>query len=112
MTELLFKLFVAHAIADFALQSEAMAKGKNRHRKPDYIPQGQKAIRCWPYWLTAHALINGGAVYFATGSVLIGLIELVLHWIIDFAKCENWTSPHDDQFFHICFKMLYWIFLI
>jgi len=112
MIELLFKLFVAHAIADFALQSEAMNKGKNRHRKQDNIPQGQKEIQCWPYWLTAHALINGGAVYLATGSVLVGLIELALHWIVDFAKCENWTGIHDDQFFHACCKIFYLLFLI
>ena len=43
----LFRLLVGHAIGDFALQTAAMAKGKNRNRKPDYIPEGQKPVRVW-----------------------------------------------------------------
>jgi len=98
---------MAHALADFALQSDAMAKGKNRHKKPDYIPEGQKYTPCWPYWLTAHALISGGAVYLVTGSLMWGITETVLHWGIDFCKCENWTSPHLDQWFHFVCRLGY-----
>lgn len=29
--ELFFKLLVAHAVADFVMQPEAMSRGKNRH---------------------------------------------------------------------------------
>jgi hypothetical protein len=107
MIELFFKLLVAHALADFSLQGDAMAKGKNRNRKPDYIPDGQKLIPCWPYWLSAHAFIHGGAVYIVTGSLLLGSIETVAHWAIDFAKCENWTNPHQDQILHIVCRIGY-----
>jgi hypothetical protein len=104
---MLFKLLIAHASADFALQSDAMAKGKNRHRKPDYIPAGQKFIPCWHYWLTAHALINGGMAWLVTGIVWVGFLETVLHWAIDFAKCENWTDPNQDQALHFVCKLGY-----
>lgn len=107
MAELLFKLLFVHALADFSLQSDAMAKGKNRHKKPDYIPDGQKLVPCWPYWLTAHALISGGMVYLVTGSWYMGIVETVIHWILDFAKCENVTNPHSDQALHVLCRFIY-----
>ncbi len=107
MILLIFKLLFGHAIADFALQSDAMSKGKNRNKKPEYIPKGQKYIPCWSYWLSSHAFIHGGMVYLATGSLLCGIIETVAHWVIDFIKCENITNPHHDQFLHILCKIVY-----
>ena len=101
------KLLFGHAIADFALQSDVMAKGKNRHRLPDYLPPGQKYVPCWPYWLTAHALISGCMVYLATGSIWHGVLETAAHWIIDFAKCEGVTNPHGDQFLHVLCRLIY-----
>jgi len=107
MLDLLFKLLIAHALTDFALQSEAMAKGKNRHKKPDYISKGQKYIPCWPYWLAAHALINSGGVYIVTGSLFCSLLEVTLHWLFDFIKCDNRTNPNQDQLLHFISKILY-----
>lgn len=110
--ELLFKFLVGHALADMALQSDAMSKGKNRNKKPDYIPPGQKYVACWPYWLSAHALIHGGAVYIITGNLFLGIFETVAHWLIDFAKCENKTNPHTDQLLHFICKLIYIAILI
>jgi len=42
MILMMFKFLMCHALADFVLQSDTMAKGKNRNRKPDYIPEGAK----------------------------------------------------------------------
>ena len=106
MFELFFKLLVAHVVADFALQSDIMAKGKNRHNKIS-APPNQKVMPGWPYWLSAHALIHGGAVYLVTGSLILGCVETVLHWLIDFAKCEGWTNPHQDQLLHILCRVGY-----
>ena len=111
MVELFFKLLIAHALADFSLQTDSMAKGKNRNKKPDYIPEGQKFVPCWPYWLSAHALISGGAVYLVTNSLFIGMFETVAHWLIDFAKCENLTTPDQDQALHIICRIGYVIYL-
>ena len=107
MLELLFKLLIGHALADFALQSDVMAKGKNRHNKPSYIPDGQAYTPCWPYWLLAHGSISGGVVYYITGSILFGLIETGAHCVIDFMKCENITNPHIDQFLHLICRITY-----
>lgn len=107
IAELIFRMLIAHAVADFALQSTDMAKGKNRNRKPENIPPGQKYTPCWPYWMASHSLIHGGAIYIATGSLTCGIIETVAHAAIDFAKCENWTGPHIDQFLHLLCKAAY-----
>jgi hypothetical protein len=111
MLSILFQLLCYHALADFALQSDAMAKGKNRHRKPEFIPEGQKYTPCWFYWLTAHALIHGLFVGFLFGSPLAGFVMSLLHWGIDFIKCENLTNPHIDQLLHfICICGFVWYY--
>ncbi len=110
--ELLFMLLVAHALADFGLQSEIMRKLKNRHKKPDWIPDGQKYVPCWFYWLTAHSLIHAGLVLCVTQSLACAIFELALHWIIDYAKCEGCSTPPEDQLMHIICKIGYWLALI
>lgn len=113
MLKMLFMLLCGHALSDFALQSDAMSKGKNRNRKPDYLPEGQKYTPCWPYWLSAHGLISGGLVLLITGSFFLGIVETLLHSLIDFVKCENFTSPHIDQLLHFICRLGYvafWVF--
>lgn len=103
----LWWLVVGHALADFVLQSDTMAKGKNRHRRTD-PPPGARYQPTWGYWLTAHALIHGGVVAVVTGSVGLGLAEAVAHWLIDFGKCENWYGIHADQGAHGLCKLVWW----
>lgn len=104
MIELIFYLLCGHALADFALQSDVMAKGKNRHNIP-IIPKGQKLVPCWFYWLIAHSLIHGLCVVWLTSpytlGFMYGVFATVAHFVIDFAKCENWTNPHTDQILHM-----------
>ena len=100
-----FTLMVLHALGDFALQSEAMAKGKNRHIKTT-PPPGQKYKPCWYWWLSAHALIEGGLIYLIFGNVVIGLVEVIVHFSLDFIKCDNVTTPNQDQAFHILFRVI------
>ena len=106
---LFFKLLIGHALADFVFQSDTMAKGKNRHRKTE-PPPGAVYQPTWGYWLTAHALIHGGVVWVVTGSGWLGLAETLVHWLIDFGKCENWYGIHTDQSAHIACKII-WVFL-
>ena len=105
----LFLLLCGHALADFALQPELMAQGKNRNKKPTNIPEGQKYVPCWHYWLSAHALISGGVVYMVTGQLHWGVFEVVAHWVIDFIKCDNITNPNQDQAMHFACRLLYLI---
>lgn len=104
MIELMFKLLVGHALADFSLQSDFIARMKNRWN--DNTGTGM-----WFYVLSSHALTQGGFVFLATGSVGLGIAETVLHWWIDFAKCEQMISLHMDQVLHVLCKVV-WAVLV
>ena len=108
--ELIFWLLVGHAICDFTFQTDAMAKGKNRHNKTE-PPPNQKYMPCWPYWLSAHALIHAGSVALVTGSTVLGLAEFVIHWVTDFFKCDNLFGVNTDQAIHIGSKLAYVLIL-
>jgi hypothetical protein len=97
---------VGHALCDFPLQAGPIAIEKCRHSKTDL----QKSVP-WYYWLTAHALVHGGAVLLITKSPFLGLLETVVHWLIDFGKCEGWYSVHVDQALHVGCKVV-WCVLI
>lgn len=108
---LLFYLLLGHVIADFALQSDTMARGKNRNRPVDLssIPPGQSYTPTWFYWLTAHALIHGAAVTLLINP-FYGALEALAHWCIDFGKCENWYGIHIDQALHALCKIM-WVMM-
>ena len=97
---LLFLLVAGHAVCDFSLQNEAIALEKNRHSTSAlqrHVP--------WFYWLSAHALTHGLAVALTTSSVVLGVLETLAHWVIDFGKCEKWYSIHIDQTLHVLCKV-------
>lgn len=104
MLELAFALLASHAVCDFALQSDAMAKGKNRHNRTT-PPPGAKYQPSWGHWLTAHAMIHGAGVYVVTGLWWLGLAEAACHWLIDFNKCDNRIGMNTDQGLHIACKV-------
>ena len=102
---LFFQFLVGHALGDFAFQREIMAKSKSRHAQiyktaPPNFPG-------WYYWLFSHALVHGGFVFLISGSALLGVVETVLHTIIDFSKCEHWINLHVDQALHMLCKLAY-----
>jgi Protein of unknown function (DUF3307) len=101
-----FWLLVGHAVMDYPLQAGPIAVEKCRKSTSDL----QKAVP-WYYWLSAHALGHGGAVALVTGSVSLGVLETIAHWVIDFAKCEGWFGIHVDQALHIGCKVL-WCVLV
>lgn len=107
---LFYALLIGHMVADYALQTEFLAVGKN-HRRPRPLPGALGEVRgVWVHCLTAHSLIHAGAVWILTGSMLLALIETVLHWIIDFIKSAGWSNLHMDQFLHILCKVGYvWV---
>lgn len=115
MIKLFFLLLCAHAIGDFALQTDTMARSKNRHATPpktyDPLIHG-KLQATWFYYLSTHALCNGFMVYFVTNNFCIGMLETLSHWLIDFAKGENLhKNIHLDQFLHLVTKII-WLILI
>ncbi|MCZ7862695.1 DUF3307 domain-containing protein [Agrobacterium salinitolerans] len=96
----LFLLGWGHYMGDFGLQSAFIASGKNRKHP---IP-----CTSWFHPLIAHSFIHGGFVYFATGGCLtLALLEVVCHFAIDDAKCNEWFGEHVDQALHIACKLLW-----
>ena len=105
---LLFALLIGHALADFPLQGEFIANGKNRHLPAPKLGDGGEPPKfLWIYLMSAHSLIQAGFVWAITGSVLLGFAEFVIHWAIDSAKCEGRTSFGLDQGLHIATKLVY-----
>ncbi len=108
--ELLFQFLVVHAMLDFMLQPNIMASAKSRHSR--YHENGNQEFPAWYYWLGAHSLGHGGGVYLITGSLWLGLLETVLHGVIDHLKCEHKTNLFQDQALHVLCKVGYLFILL
>ncbi len=107
-----FALVIGHVLADYPLQGRFLSMAKNRHADVSCLFGGETPPRgIWIHALTAHSLIQAGAVWWVTGSMALGLVELVLHWVIDFAKCENWMNFTVDQLLHVACKAGYAAFI-
>ena len=105
---ILFALFIGHAIADYPLQHEFMAQAK----QPKYWKEvkSSKGFE-WVFVLAFHCFIHGGAVWLLTESLLLGLIETVLHFLIDVARNQERICFISDQLLHLGCKVGYLIFL-
>lgn len=67
-----------------------------------------------PWWhlMAAHAFIQGGGVFILSGSLLLGLLETVIHFWVDCLKCENKINIHTDQALHIGCKAVWTVLAI
>jgi len=96
----MFSLMVfGHALADYPLQGEFLAKSKNRTAPVPGMP--------WYQALAAHAIIQGGFVGIVTGSLPLAVAETVVHAITDDLKCRGKLGFNADQFIHIGSKFLW-----
>lgn len=102
MIALFCKLLIGHALFDYPLQGDFIAKFKNRH-----IPSPISGSVIWFHLMTAHCLLHAGAVWYLTGSGILAGIEFTLHFIFDVMKCEGWTNFHVDQVLHVLCKAGY-----
>lgn len=98
--ECFLALVFGHFVADYPLQGEYLALSKSRHH-----PMGANGN--WIHSLTAHAFIQGGMVALITGNIVLGIFEIIAHWLIDFFKCEKKYGLHTDQFLHILCKVVW-----
>ena len=105
--QIFFALLIAHALFDYPLQGDFLSRNKNRHFKDE----NNNVKGLWIHCLTSHSILHAGSVWLITGSFIIGIMEFVLHWIIDFLKCEGITNFHIDQFLHVLCRILYVIIL-
>jgi hypothetical protein len=90
-------LVVAHAICDYPLQGDFLARAKNRTAPLQGVP--------WYQALGAHAIIHGGAVALLTGVPLLGLAEVAVHALTDDAKCTGKIGFNTDQAIHVACKL-------
>lgn len=95
--ELFAALIVAHAVCDYPLQGDFLARAKNRSAPLPGVP--------WWQALGAHAVMHGGAVWLVTGSLWLGLAETIAHALIDDAKCSGRLTFDADQALHVACKL-------
>lgn len=96
---MLILLMAWHALADYPLQGDFLAKGKN----PTHPIPGVPADIC----MRAHCWIHAGGVLVITGSWACAFAEFVLHWCIDDAKCRGRITFRADQRMHASCKIVY-----
>jgi len=96
----LFAAFVVmHALADFPLQSEYLARQKSR--------KSASSRGDWLVALSAHCVIHAGGVWLVSGSLAVAAAEFILHGLIDIAKGEGKFSLVTDQLLHLGCKLAY-----
>jgi Protein of unknown function (DUF3307) len=94
---------VMHALADFPLQGDYIAKQKAR-------PQADN-FSVWVIALSAHCVIHAGGVWLVSGSLAFGLAELGAHALIDGFKGEGKIGIVADQVLHLACKAVYAVLL-
>ena len=97
-------LIAAHALADYPLQGDFLAKAKNRTTPIPGVP--------WWQALGAHSAIHGGFVAIITGVWWLFFAEAVIHWFTDDAKCRGKISFNQDQSIHLASKALWLLIAI
>ena len=101
----LFAAFVVmHALADFPLQGDYLARQKSR-RLADSRSD-------WLTALTAHCVIHAGGVWLVSGSLAFAAVELGLHGLIDLGRSEDKFGIVADQFLHLICKLAYTLLLV
>jgi hypothetical protein len=99
---LLLLLLAGHAVCDYPLQGDFLARGKN-HMDP---------IPGIPWWqcLAAHSMIHAGMVTLLT-DWHFGVMEFALHFLIDHNKCRGKFGFNTDQALHVGCKLLwFWLY--
>lgn len=97
--ELVFMLVAVHCLCDYSLQNDFIAHAKNNNTALGKL--------YWKWVLPGHGLIHGLGVYIVTGSIVFGIIETILHTLVDHWKNQNYITFNTDQTIHIVIKLWY-----
>lgn len=103
MLHMFFLLMFGHALADYPLQGDFLAKAKDPFSPFVGVP--------WWQAMGAHAMIHAGFVLIITGSVWLALGEFCAHFWIDFGKCAKAIDFNTDQLMHVMCKII-WVLLL
>lgn len=103
MRELLLLLFT-HYLGDFGLQSDFLANFK----RPGSQLNGESV---WAHVMLAHCSIQALGVLLVTQRWEFAIVELVVHFAIDVAKCKGKLTFMQDQLLHALCRVVYWSFL-
>lgn len=98
-------LLVLHAISDFPLQGDFLARAKNHSNPIPGVP--------WLLCLSMHALISAGAVALVM-PVPFAVAEFFVHGVTDWAKNEGLFGTGEraflvDQAIHVASKAAWWL---
>jgi hypothetical protein len=104
--DIIFYLIVGHFLADFSLQTDIIAKFKNPNLNEEAVNSTGVP---WYYWMLAHCSIHGMLVGLILGIWWIGLLEIIIHFAIDYSKCKKIINIHHDQFLHLIWKIIWFI---
>lgn len=102
--QLLILLVFCHFVADYPLQSDFIANGKN--------PNTDLGKLFWKWVLPAHAATHALFVLIVTQSYVLAVFEFFAHSLIDYLKCNNKITLNQDQWLHIGCKALYALLLV
>lgn len=100
-------LVVGHALADYPLQGDFLARAKNRTAPIPGVP--------WFWALGSHAAIHGGMVALilwlfhapAPLVAVLGVGEALCHAYVDDGKCRGVIGFNTDQTLHLWMKLLW-----
>lgn len=104
MIEVFILLIAAHALCDYPLQGDFLAKAKNMTSPIPGVP--------WWQAMWAHSAIHSGAVMLITGMWFLAVAEFAVHFATDWAKCRGMISFNADQAIHIACKVIWTLCLI
>lgn len=93
-----------HALADYPLQGDFLARAKNQAAPIPGVP--------WWQALGAHAMIHAGGVFWITNSLNLAALEFIGHALIDHAKCKGQIGYNTDQALHVAMKVFYAVAVI
>ena len=99
LVTVLILLLWMHALCDYPLQGDFLAKAKNRLSPIPGVP--------WSIAMASHCFTHAGAVFLITNSIILTVIEFISHFITDDMKCTNRINFPQDQSIHIAMKFLY-----
>lgn len=100
----LWWLVCVHALCDYVLQPEYMAKLK---RPGGGTAEERQRYGPWWWWMGAHSLINGLGVTYITQEPILGMAEALVHGSLDTLKCRGMISSNQDQLGHLLSKVLW-----